>query len=93
MRYQFQWQDQVPEKIPPDNQANLRATIQRAWDVGITHIETARGYGTSEMQLGWVLGQFPREQLIVQTKISPDPDPQYLRKNLLNLCTICNWTM
>ncbi|WP_247218344.1 aldo/keto reductase [Synechococcus sp. C9] len=76
MRYQFQWQDQAPEKIPPDHQANLRATIQRAWDVGITHIETARGYGTSEMQLGWVLGQFPREQLIVQTKISPDPDPQ-----------------
>jgi predicted aldo/keto reductase-like oxidoreductase len=76
MRYQYKWQDQDPAAIPPDNQANLQATIQRAWELGITHIETARGYGTSEMQLGWVLGQFPRERLIVQTKIAPDPDPQ-----------------
>ncbi|MEN9216154.1 MAG: aldo/keto reductase [Gloeomargarita sp. HHBFW_bins_162] len=75
MRYQYKWQDQDPDQIPAENQANLRATIRRAWEVGITHIETARGYGTSEMQLGWILGEFPREKLIVQTKISPDPDP------------------
>ncbi|MEN9244468.1 MAG: aldo/keto reductase [Gloeomargarita sp. DG02_4_bins_56] len=76
MRYQYQWQDLPPDQIPAAQQANLRATIRRAWEVGITHIETARGYGTSEMQLGWVLGEFPRDQLIVQTKIAPDPDPQ-----------------
>jgi len=40
----------------------------------INHIETARGYGTSEMQLGKILPQFPREQLIVQTKVSPKSD-------------------
>ncbi|MCS6782417.1 MAG: aldo/keto reductase [Gloeomargarita sp. SKYBB_i_bin120] len=76
MRYQYKWQDQDPAAIPKENQENLRATIHRAWEVGITHIETARGYGTSEMQLGWVLGEFPREKLIVQTKVPPSPDPQ-----------------
>src|SRR3954468_21944487 len=73
MRYQWKWQDVAPKEIPADNQANLEATIRRAVDLGINHIETARGYGTSEMQLGRILPKFPREQLIVQTKIAPKP--------------------
>jgi len=71
MRYQHKWQDVKPKEIPPDNQANLEACIHRALELGINHIETARGYGTSEMQLGWVLPKLPREKLIVQTKVSP----------------------
>jgi len=71
MRYQHKWQDVKPNEIPPDNQANLEACIHRALELGINHIETARGYGTSEMQLGWVLPQLRREKLIVQTKVSP----------------------
>jgi len=73
MRYQFKWQDVKPREIPPDNQANLEACIQRALELGINHIETARGYGTSEMQLGHILPLLPREKLIVQTKVSPKP--------------------
>src|SRR5207249_4114829 len=38
---------------------------------GINHFETARGYGTSEMQLGKILPRLPREKIIVQTKVSP----------------------
>ena len=76
MRYQYKWQDVPEDAIPADNQQNLAATIQRAVDLGINHIETARGYGSSEMQLGRVLPQLPRDQLIVQTKVSPSPDPQ-----------------
>ncbi len=71
MRYQHKWQDVPPAEIPPDNQANLEACIHRAVELGINHIETARGYGTSEMQLGDVLPKLPREKLIVQTKVSP----------------------
>src|SRR5688572_21370615 len=76
MRYQWKWQDVPQQEIPPDNQANLDATIRRAVELGINHIETARGYGTSEMQLGWVLLTLPREKLIVQTKIAPMADPK-----------------
>jgi uncharacterized protein len=55
MRYQFKWQDVDPHEIPSENQKNLEDTIRRAVSRGINHIETARGYGSSEMQLGYVL--------------------------------------
>jgi predicted aldo/keto reductase-like oxidoreductase len=71
MRFQHKWTDESPSAIPVDNQANLEATILRAVEIGINHIETARGYGTSEMQLGRILPAIPREKLIVQTKIAP----------------------
>jgi predicted aldo/keto reductase-like oxidoreductase len=71
MRYQFKWQDVDPNSIPKENQDNLEATIHRAVELGINHIETARGYGSSEMQLGRVLPTFPRDHLIVQTKVAP----------------------
>lgn len=81
MRYQYQWQDTSPEKIPPESQRNLEAVIRRSLELGINHIETARGYGTSEMQLGWILPKLPRERLIVQTKVSPKPDPAEFRRD------------
>lgn len=80
MRYQHKWKDVPWWQIPGDNQRNLEATIRRAMEVGINHIETARGYGTSEMQLGKILPKFPRDQLIVQTKVSPKSDPKEFRR-------------
>ena len=71
MRYQFKWQDVPPNEIPRENQENVEAAIHRALELGINHIETARGYGTSEMQLGRILPSLPREKMIVQTKVSP----------------------
>ncbi len=71
MRYQYKWQDVPPQDIPADNQDNLEATVRRALELGINHIETARGYGSSEMQLGRILPTLPREKLIVQTKVAP----------------------
>ncbi len=73
MRYQFKWQDTTPNEIPRDCQENVEAIIRRALELGINHIETARGYGTSEMQLGGILPQLRRDSVIVQTKISPKP--------------------
>jgi len=74
MRYQHKWQDVPPAEIPAEGQANLEACIHRALELGINHIETARGYGTSEMQLGRLLPKLPRERLIVQTKVTPRAD-------------------
>jgi predicted aldo/keto reductase-like oxidoreductase len=76
MRYQHQWHDVKPDEVPADGQANLEATIHRALELGINHIETARGYGSSEMQLGWVLPKLDRDRLIVQTKVVPAATPQ-----------------
>jgi predicted aldo/keto reductase-like oxidoreductase len=99
MRYQHKWQDVDPKNIPPDNQRNLEATIHRAIELGINHIETARGYGSSEMQLGNVLPTLPREKIIVQTKIGPresvqefletfDTSMKYLRLDHVDLLSL-----
>ncbi len=76
MRYQHSWQDKPLHEIPADNQRNLEATIRHALDLGINHIETARAYGTSEIQLGQILPRLPRDQIIVQTKVAPSADPK-----------------
>src|SRR4051812_23286973 len=75
MRFQYKWQDTPLAEVPADNQANLEATVRRALDVGINHIETARGYGSSERQLGVFLPKLPRDKMIVQTKVGPTKDP------------------
>ncbi|HEY9662884.1 MAG TPA: aldo/keto reductase [Allocoleopsis sp.] len=82
MRYQYKWQDVPEQEIPVDQQVNLEATIRRALEVGIYHIETARGYGTSEMQLGKILPSLPREKLIVQTKVAPVADAKEFRRTV-----------
>ena len=74
MRFQHKWQDVPLADVPPENQSNLEATVRRALELGIHHFETSRGYGSSERQLGLVLPRFPRDQLIVQTKIPPLAD-------------------
>jgi uncharacterized protein len=76
MRYQFKWQDVDPAEVPRDSQENMEATIHRALELGINHIETARGYGSSEMQLGAVLPTLPRDKIIVQTKVAPMKNPE-----------------
>ncbi len=80
MRYQYKWQDIPLREIPPENQKNLEATIKHAVEVGINHIETARAYGTSEIQLGQILPTLKRENLIIQTKVSPQTDANKFRK-------------
>jgi uncharacterized protein len=57
--------------------ANAQATLVRAIALGINHIETAQGYGQSEVYLGNALKQgigAAREDLIITTKLSPKPD-------------------
>lgn len=72
MRFQHKWTDDPFASVPADNQENLERTVQHALELGINHIETARGYGTSEVQLGHLLPHIPREQLILQTKVNTE---------------------
>src|SRR3954447_18599302 len=80
MRYQHKWQGVPLFEIALHNHKNLEATIVHALPLGINHIETARGYGTSEMQLGRILPKLPRAEMIVQTKIAPMPNARDFRK-------------
>ena len=71
MRYQESWSDIKPEDVSDANQANLEATLHRSLELGINHIETARGYGSSEMQLGFLLPRLDRDKILIQTKLGP----------------------
>ena len=75
MRFQHRWEEDPPQPIPPENQGNLEQIVARAMELGIHHFETARGYGTSEVQLGPILQKLPRESFILQTKVPPQANP------------------
>ncbi len=75
MRYQHSWSDTPLKDIPADNQSNLETVIHRSLELGINHIETARGYGSSEIQLGQILPRLNRDKIIVQTKVAPYENP------------------
>ena len=80
MRFQQSWNrdgaatiskiDQVEQEC----QDNLVQILKHGISMGVTHIETAKGYGCSELQLGCALEQLfkekfvKREDLIIQTK-------------------------
>ncbi len=80
MRFQQGWKPDVP--VTPASQANLEATVDRALALGITHFETARGYGTSEAQLGKALTRHPRDAFVLQTKAAPQEDPAAFERDL-----------
>lgn len=79
MRYQQSWQDEDWEKITSENQDRIERCIARSLEAGINHIETARGYGSSEVQLGRILPSYPRKDLIVQTKVVPAKAEDFLQ--------------
>lgn len=80
MRYQQSWNDAAP--IGAASQERVEACVDRALALGIRHIETARGYGTSEAQLGPALARHPRDAFILQSKVAPTEDPQVFAAHL-----------
>lgn len=57
-------------------------TISLAVELGINHIETARGYGSSEEHLGGAIasGSVSRDQVYITTKIPPTKDATSMRR-------------
>ena len=82
MRFQQSWSDRG-QPIRDEAQEELAKTVHRAMDLGITHIETARGYGTSERQLGMLMPELDRERLILQTKVAPTHDPAVFEAHVM----------
>ncbi|GAC1458826.1 MAG: aldo/keto reductase [Chamaesiphon sp.] len=67
------------------SEADTYQTVHQAVAQGINHIETARGYGKSELYLGEALKTglpMPREQLYFTTKLPPVPDADTMRRGI-----------
>jgi predicted aldo/keto reductase-like oxidoreductase len=82
MRFQQSWTDLPADQIEPDSQTNLLQLLERAVAHGLHHIETARYYGTSELQLGSLLAAVPDPARILQTKVPPVADPEQFEAQL-----------
>jgi len=80
MRAQQSWMRSA--RVGAASQANVEAVVARALAVGINHFETARGYGTSEQQMGKALARHPRSAFMLQTKLRPHENPAEFAKQL-----------
>ncbi len=63
----------VDGETPEANRQRAFATLRRGLDVGINHVETARGYGLSQALIGQALaeGVVRRDEFLLTTKIGP----------------------
>lgn len=65
------------------DEANALKTIYRAIELGINHIETAKGYGNSEILIGRAMAQglgSMRDQVYITTKIPPTATAASMRQ-------------
>ena len=82
MRYQFFRRDLPRWFLPSRHQSHVNKIVDYALESGINHFETARDYGTSEIQLGMSLRRHDRARYIVQTKVFPSADPRDFERKL-----------
>jgi predicted aldo/keto reductase-like oxidoreductase len=82
MRFQQSWTDLSADQISTESQCNLKQILQAAMAAGMHHIETARFYGSSEIQLGGLLAIHPDPRRILQTKIAPNADLRIFESSL-----------
>jgi len=74
MRFQQSWKELQSDEITLESQQQLERILHRAKDCDLRHVETARHYGSSELQLGWALKAVPDINRIIQTKVPPRED-------------------
>jgi len=82
MRFQQSWKELQLDEITIDSQQQLENTLQKALDYGFKHVETARHYGSSELQLGQAFKALPNSNRLVQTKVPPREDPKQFEVEL-----------
>ena len=82
MRFQQSWKDLKVEDLEKSEQLKLEKILQKGVSMGLHHIETARHYGSSEMQLGFALKKIVDSRRILQTKIPPQNDPKKFESDL-----------
>jgi uncharacterized protein len=65
------------------SEATAIATVRRAIELGINHLETARGYGNSELYLNAALRSgLERQQLYLTSKVPPTPNAETMARSI-----------
>ena len=76
MRFQKCWVELKFSEISANDQKKVEDILNLANKFGFKHIETAKYYGTSEIQLGMCFRSIKKLPKIIQTKIPPNRDPK-----------------
>jgi predicted aldo/keto reductase-like oxidoreductase len=83
MRFQKSWDQLDFSAVSFEEQNKLENILNLANKYGLSHVETAKYYGTSEVQLGMGFKNTNKIPNIIQTKIPPNNDPTIFEKDVL----------
>ena len=83
MRFQKSWDQLDFSEISFEEQNKVENILKLANQHGFSHVETAKYYGTSEVQLGVGFLNTKKIPNIIQTKIPPNSDPRIFERDVI----------
>ena len=83
MRFQKSWDQLDFSEISYEEQNNVEKILNLASKYGLSHVETAKYYGTSEVQLGMGFKNTKKFPSIIQTKVPPNSDPKIFESDVM----------
>ena len=84
MRFQKSWDQLDFSEISNEEQSKVDNILHLANKYGLSHVETAKYYGTSEVQLGMGFQNNKKIPNILQTKIPPNSDPEIFERDVMS---------
>jgi len=84
MRFQKSWDQLDFSEVSYEEQNKVENILDLAKQNGLSHVETAKYYGTSEVQLGMCFKNTKKIPNIIQTKIPPNSDPEIFERDVLS---------
>ena len=82
MRFQKSWDQLDFSEVSDEEQNKVENILDLATQYGLSHVETAKYYGTSEVQLGMCFKNTKKIPNIIQTKIPPNSDPEIFERDV-----------
>ena len=84
MRFQKSWDQLDFSEVSYEEQNKVENILDLATQYGLSHVETAKYYGTSEVQLGMCFKNTKKIPNIIQTKIPPNSDQKIFERDVLS---------
>ena len=82
MRFQKSWDQLDFSEVSYEEQNKVENILDLATKYGLSHVKTAKYYGTSEVQLGMCFKNTKKIPNIIQTKIPPNSDPEIFERDV-----------
>ncbi len=84
MRFQKSWDQLDFSQVSYEEQNKVENILDLSTQYGLSHVETAKYYGTSEVQLGMCFKNTKKIPNIIQTKIPPNSYPEIFERDVLS---------